>query len=60
MGFFALFYLGHLAVFIINGPVTVGEANKVVAWGEIIALVTVMALAINCFLGEISKKKPKQ
>ena len=59
MAYLALFYLGHFIAFIINGPVTVGEQNKVILWSEIILLVSVAALATNCFICEIRKNKPK-
>ena len=35
LGFLSLFYLGHLTAFIINGPVTVGESNKMILWVEV-------------------------
>lgn len=59
LGLFALFYLGHFIAFIIFGPVTVDEPNKVILWSEIILLVSVMALAVDCFINAVRKKKSK-
>ena len=59
MAYLALFYLGHFIAFIIIGPVTVGEPNRVILWIEIILLVGIVVLATNCFIGDIRKEKPQ-
>ena len=54
-----MFYLGHFIAFIITGPVTVGEENRVILWSEMVMLVSIMVLAVKCFIGDIRKEKPK-
>lgn len=60
MALFALFYLGHFITFIIIGPVTVGEANKFVLWGEMVLLVSIAVLAMDCFIGDLKNKEGKE
>lgn len=57
--FFALFYLGHFITFMIIGPVTVGEENRIILWIEILLLVGIIVLAVSCFIGEIRERALK-
>ncbi len=57
--FFSLFYLGHFITFMIIGPVTVGEENRVILWIEILLCVFIIVLAVSCFIGEIRERGPK-
>ncbi len=56
---FSLFYLGHFIVFLIVGPVTVDEPNRVILWFEITVAVSIMAMAMHCLIGGIREEQSK-
>lgn len=56
---FSLFYLGHFIAFLIIGPLIIDEPNRVILWSEIIVLVSVIALAMDCLIGSIREEQSK-